>query len=49
MEAIAENPYMQYFIGLGEFSAKLPFDSALIEKYSQSISQDILDEIFKMI
>ena len=33
---IRKNPYLQYFIGLKEFSSNLPFDAQIMTEFGQS-------------
>lgn len=44
VEMISENPYMQYFIGLGEYEQKAPFDSSMMSHFRKRFNaQDIKD------
>jgi IS5 family transposase len=47
---IAENPYLQYFLGLTEFSSKAPFDHSLMttfrKRFTKEVIANINDEIF---
>lgn len=45
VEMIAENPYMQYFIGLGSFSKKAPMEASLLTWFRKRISPEMLSEI----
>jgi hypothetical protein len=45
VEMIAENPYMQYFIGIGSFSKKAPMESSLLTWFRKRISPEMLSEI----
>lgn len=49
LEQIRENPYLQYFIGLGEFSNKIPFDSSMMVHFRKRIDSEIIDKINKKI
>ena len=39
---ISENPYLQYFIGMREFSTKQPFDPSLMVHFRSRISAEML-------
>tara|TARA_B100001059_G_C17776989_1_gene551888 strand:- start:7 stop:1476 length:1470 start_codon:yes stop_codon:yes gene_type:complete len=44
VEIIAENPYMQYFIGLEKYEQKAPFDSSMMTHFRKRFNaQDIKD------
>ena len=45
VEMIAENPYMQHFIGLESFSHKAPMEASLLTWFRKRISADMLAEI----
>lgn len=45
VEMIAENPYMQYFIGLESFSKKAPMEASLLTWFRKRISLEMLSEI----
>jgi hypothetical protein len=45
VEMIAENPYMQYFIGLESFSKKAPMEASLLTWFRKRISVEMLSEI----
>jgi hypothetical protein len=45
VEMIAENPYMQYFIGLESFSKKAPMEASLLTWFRKRISPEMLAEI----
>jgi len=42
---IAENPYLQYFLGFPKFQEGLPFASSLITHFRKRFSADILNEV----
>lgn len=42
LEAITENPYMQYFLGYEKFLSEPPFDSSSLVHFRKRISADIL-------
>lgn len=45
VEQIAENPYLQYFIGLQKFVDKCPFDSSLLVWFRKRILAKFIAEI----
>lgn len=45
MEQIAENPYLQYFIGLPGFREEAPFDASTLVLFRKRISADMLMEV----
>lgn len=47
IEAIQENPYMQYFLGLKGFSTKPVFDPSLFVEIRKRIGKDIFDILNK--
>ncbi|WP_235911121.1 IS5 family transposase [Heliobacterium mobile] len=42
---IAENPYLQYFIGLGEYQDESPFDASLMVHFRKRFDEKTLQEI----
>lgn len=46
---IAENPYMQYFIGLHRFTEKPPFDPSLLVHFRKRLGEDIINEVNELI
>lgn len=46
---IAENPYMQCFIGLHAFVEKPPFDSSLLVHFRKRLGKDIINEINEIV
>lgn len=42
---IAENPYLQYFIGFKEYNPEMPFDASLLVYFRKRISDELMDEI----
>jgi transposase, IS5 family len=46
---IAENLYLQYFIGFLRFKEGLPFADSLITHFRKRFSPDILNEVNEMI
>ena len=47
VEMIRENPYMQYFCGLGEFTDQQVFDPSLFVDLRKRISEDDINEMTK--
>jgi hypothetical protein len=45
LQNIMENPYMQFLIGLMEFTEKPPFCSASITNFRKYISKELIDKI----
>jgi len=45
MQNILENPYMQFLIGLHEFTTKEPFSVTSITNFRKYISQELINEI----
>lgn len=46
---IQENPYMQYFCGIKEYSRSLPFEPSLMVSFRKRFSEDIIKEINEML
>lgn len=42
VEAVSENPYLQYFIGLKEFQSEAPFGASTMVDFRKRISDDII-------
>ena len=45
IQHIQENPYMQYFCGIKEFSYTQPFASSLLVEFRKRFSEDVIAEI----
>ncbi len=45
VELIRENPYLQFFIGLGGFTTKAPFGASTMKQFRKRIPNDVLGEI----
>ena len=45
LEEIRMNPYLQYFIGLPEFTHEAPFDQSVITRFRKRVSPEMLAEI----
>ena len=41
-QAIAENPYLQYFLGLHEYRYECPFDPSMMTRFRQRITPEML-------
>lgn len=41
-QVIAENPYLQYFLGLHEYRYECPFDSSMMTRFRQRITPEML-------
>jgi IS5 family transposase len=42
---ITENPYLQYFLGLPEFTEKEPFDPSTMTHFRKRISREMIDQV----
>ena len=42
---ITMNPYLQYFIGLGAFTTKSPFDASMLTRFRERIPLKMLEEV----
>ena len=49
VQQIAENPYLQYFLGFGEYKDEIPFDPSLLTYFRKRFDKDILDRINQQI
>ena len=45
VEQIKENPYLQYFICLHEYSNEAPFDPSLLVKFRERINIELVQKI----
>ncbi len=45
VEQIKENPYLQYFIGLSEYSNKEPFEPSMMVYFRERIGRDLVNKI----
>lgn len=45
IQAIIENPYLQYFIGLHEFQEKAPFDASSMTYFRKRFDTDLINDI----
>ena len=48
-QQIAENPYLQYFLGFKEFKFDVPFNHSSITNFRKRFDKDILAEINEVI
>lgn len=49
VEQIRENPYLQYFLGIAEYSNKAPFEASMLVHFRQRIGERIVNEINRKI
>jgi transposase, IS5 family len=47
VEQIRENPYLQYFIGMKEYSNKEPFEASMLVHFRQRIGEELVNKINK--
>ena len=45
VEQIRENPYLQYFLGLEEFSNVAPFDASMLVHFPKRISLEMIGDV----
>ncbi len=45
VEQIRENPYLQYFIGLSEYSNEAPFEASMMVYFRERIKMDFIKQI----
>jgi hypothetical protein len=45
VEKIRENPYLQYFIGLSNYSNDIPFDPSLMVYFRERINQKLVNKV----
>ncbi len=45
VEQIAENPYMQYFLGYKEYRCEKPFDPSLLVTFRKRLPEDVINRI----
>ncbi|SDI35772.1 IS5 family transposase [Natribacillus halophilus] len=45
VEQITENPYLQYFLGLPEFTETAPFDGSSMTHFRKRISREMIDQV----
>jgi len=49
VQQIRENPYLQYFIGLNNYSYDIPFDGSMMVHFRKRINQETINNINKTI
>lgn len=49
VEHIVMNPYLQYFIGLEEYTAESPFDASMLTRFRKRITTEMLQRVNDMI
>jgi len=49
VELIAENHYMQYFIGLEAYQDAAPFDASLLVHFRRRLGDEVVKAVFKLI
>ena len=47
VEQIKENPYLQYFIGVSEYSNEAPFEASMMVYFRERINMDFVKKINK--
>ena len=45
VEQIKENPYLQYFLGMSDYTNEAPFDASLMVYFRERIGQKLVNEI----
>jgi hypothetical protein len=45
VEQIRENPYLQYFLGLHEYSDQAPFDASMPSHFRQRLSLEVVNQV----
>jgi transposase, IS5 family len=45
VEQVRENPYLQYFLGLSEYSDRAPFDASMMTHFRQRLSLEIVSQV----
>jgi hypothetical protein len=45
VESIAENPYLQFFLGYKSFSVKAPFDASLMTTFRKRLSAELVNNL----
>jgi transposase, IS5 family len=49
VEQIKENPYLQYFVGIEEYSNSEPFDASMLVHFRERLGAEIVDKINRKI
>jgi hypothetical protein len=45
VEQVRENPYLQYFLGLSEYSNRAPFDASMMTHFRQRLSLEVVNQV----
>ena len=45
VEQIRENPYLQYFLGLAEYTDKAPFEASMLVHFRKRLSRELLTQV----
>ena len=45
VEQVRENPYLQYFLGLSEYSDQAPFDASMMTHFRQRLSLEVVSQV----
>lgn len=45
VEQVRENPYLQYFLGLSEYSDRAPFDGSMMTHFRQRLSLELVSQV----
>lgn len=45
MEQIRENPYLQYFLGMSDYSNKAPFEPSMMVHFRERIGMNLVKRI----
>ncbi len=45
IEQIRENPYLQYFLGMSNYSNEAPFDASMMVYFRERIDKDLVNKI----
>ncbi len=49
VEQIRENPYLQYFLGIEEYSNQAPFEASMLVHFRQRIGEELVNKINRRI
>jgi transposase, IS5 family len=49
VEQIRENPYLQYFLGISEYSNRAPFEASMLVHFRQRIGEETVNRINRRI
>lgn len=45
VEQVRENPYLQYFLGVSEYSDRAPFDASMMTHFRQRLSLELVNQV----